>query len=100
MLAAHVFHLQGASPPTLTDQNGVSHALRVGRNTVGRHPEGDIVASSDFNDISRAHLILEWDGAHRVRLIDFSSRGTYVHRDALLSPSEASTVPNAEDTQI
>ena len=93
MLAAHVFRLSGDRPPVLSDQNGVSYVLKEGRNMVGRHPEGDVVADPNFNDISRAHVIIEWDGEGRLRLIDFSSRGTFVHRQALERPSDSTTLP-------
>lgn len=88
MLAAHVYRLSGAHPPTLSDQHGVTYVLKKGRNMVGRHPEGDVVVDPNFGDVSRAHVIVEWDGDERIRLIDFSSRGTYVHKDAQKRPSE------------
>lgn len=93
MLAAQVYRLSGERPPTLVDQNGVTYMLKAGRNMIGRHPEGDVVIDPNFSDVSRAHVILEWDGAGLERLIDFSSRGTYVHRDALKRPSEDPTTP-------
>ena len=93
MLAAHVYRLSGDRPPVMMDQNGVSYVMKEGRNMVGRHPEGDVVVDPNFSDVSRAHVIVEWDGSARVRLIDFSSRGTYVHRSALERPSESTTVP-------
>ena len=83
MLAAHVYRLTGDRPLILTDQNGVSYMMKPGRNMVGRHPEGEVVVDQDFTDVSRAHMIIEWDGTERVRLIDFSSRGSYVHRSAV-----------------
>jgi hypothetical protein len=95
MLASHVFALSGQRPPLLTDQNGASHALREGRNMVGRHPEGDVVVDANFTDVSRAHVIMEWDGTRRIRLIDFSSRGTFVHRSAVSRPSEDPTTPRS-----
>ena len=98
MLAAHVYRLSGDRPPVLTDQNGVAYVMKEGRNMVGRHPEGDVVVDADFSDVSRAHVIVEWDGAQRVRLIDFSSRGSYVHRRALERPSESTTVRRYNET--
>ncbi len=86
MLAAHVFRLAGTEPPALTDQHGVTYVLKEGRNLVGRHPEGDVVVDPNYTDVSRAHVIIEWCGPGLIRLIDFSSRGTYVHRDALKRP--------------
>ena len=77
-LAGHVFRLIGGRPPSLIDQNGVMYFLREGRSMVGRHPESDIVIDHDFRDVSRAHLILEWNGGPSVRLTDLSTRGTFV----------------------
>ena len=88
MLAAHVFRLVGERPPVLIDQHGVTYVLKQGRNMVGRHPEGDVVVDPNFTDVSRAHLIIEWSGNALIRIIDFSSRGTYVHRDALDRPTQ------------
>jgi hypothetical protein len=83
MLAGHAFRLTGAKPPSLIDQNGVMYFLKEGRNIVGRHPESDIVIDPDFSDVSRAHVIVEWDGVAGVALVDLSSCGTFVRADAL-----------------
>ena len=93
MLAAHVYRLSGERPPTLVDQNGVTYMLKSGRNMIGRHPDGDVVIDPNFSDVSRAHVIFEWNGDGLIRLIDFSSRGTYVHRDALQRPGDGSSAP-------
>ena len=78
LLAGHVFRLVGARPPCLLDQNGVMYFLRNGRNLAGRHPESDVAIDANFGNVSRAHLIIEWDGNVTVRLTDLSSRGTFV----------------------
>ena len=83
MLAGHAFRLNGAKPPSLIDQNGVMYFLKEGRNIIGRHPESDIVIDPDFSDVSRAHVIMEWDGVAGVALVDLSSCGTFVRADAL-----------------
>jgi hypothetical protein len=93
MLAAHVYRLSGDRPPTFVNQNGVTYMLKTGCNMVGRHPEGDVVIDLNFSDVSRSHVILEWNGDAMVRLIDCSSRGTYVDRDALQRASDEPTAP-------
>ena len=83
MLAGHLFRLIGGHPPSLIDQNGVTYFLKDGRNMVGRHPESDVPVDQNFSDVSRAHLIIEWEAQNKVTLIDLSSRGTYVRRKTL-----------------
>ncbi len=78
MFARHLYRLAGRSQPCLVDQNGVTHFLKQGRNMVGRHPESDIVIDPNFHDISRAHVVLEWDGVVSVWVTDLSTRGTYL----------------------
>lgn len=82
-LANHLFRLVGARPPCLVDQNGVMYFLRPGRNMIGRHPESDVPIDPDFGHVSRAHLIIEWDGNTTLSLIDLSSRGTFLRRKVL-----------------
>ena len=83
MLAGHLFRIIGGHPPSLIDQNGVTYFLKNGRNMVGRHPESDVPIDQDFSDISRAHLIVEWEGMDRIIVIDLSSRGCYIRRNIL-----------------
>ena len=45
---------------------------------LGRHPESDVVIDRDFNDVSRAHAILEWHEGATVSNTDLSTRGTFV----------------------
>jgi hypothetical protein len=82
-LANHLFRLLGARPPCLVDQNGVMYFLRPGRNMIGRHPESDVPIDPDFGHVSRAHLVVEWDGNSKLSLIDLSSRGTFLRRKVL-----------------
>ncbi len=82
-LANHLFRLVGARPPCLVDQNGVMYFLRPGRNMIGRHPESDVPIDANFGHVSRAHLIIEWDGNTTLSLIDLSSRGTFLRRKVL-----------------
>jgi hypothetical protein len=83
MLAAHLFRVVGGKPPSFIDQNGVTYFLQPGRNMVGRHPESDVVADQNFNDVSRAHLVIDWDPEGWVRITDLSTRGTSVRRRVL-----------------
>ncbi len=77
-LAGRRFRLSGGRHPCFVAENGVTHFLTRGRNIVGRHPESDIVIDSDFFDVSRTHLLIEWDGSKFANLTDLSSRGTYL----------------------
>ena len=78
LLGRHRFELIGGSRPYVLDANGVTCFVRSGRNMVGRHPESDVTVDANFSDVSRAHLVLEWDGAERFRVMDLSSRGTWL----------------------
>lgn len=77
------FRLMGARPPCLVDENGVMYFLRPGRNMIGRHPESDVPIDPNFGHVSRAHLIIEWESETTLRLIDLSSRGTFLRREIL-----------------
>lgn len=83
MMAGHRFRLLGEEPPCLIDQNGVVYFLKPGRNMVGRHPESDAVVDPNFSDISRAHMIIDWRHGSTLSIIDFSSRGTWLHPSVL-----------------
>jgi len=83
MMAGHMFRLLGEDPPCLIDQNGVMYFLKPGRNMLGRHPESDVVIDPNFSDISRAHLIIDWRRGATMSIMDFSSRGTYLHASSL-----------------
>ena len=78
LLGRHRFELVGGARPYVIDTNGVTCFVRPGRNMMGRHPESDLAVDANFGDVSRAHLVLEWDGAERFRLMDLSSRGTWL----------------------
>ena len=78
LLAGHLFKLVGGQPPVVIDQNGVTCFLRPGRNMIGRHPEADVRIDQNYNDVSRAHCILEWRNGDLMMLTDLSSRGTFV----------------------
>lgn len=94
MLARHRFELVGGVHPYVVDRNGVTCFVKPGRNMMGRHPESDLTVDANFGDVSRAHLVLEWDGATCFRLMDLSSRGTWLRREVL---GEASAVSRPEE---
>lgn len=50
---------------------------------VGRHPESDVPIDQNFSDVSRAHLVVEWEGSERITVIDLSSRGSFIRRKIL-----------------
>ena len=83
LLARHRFELVGGTHPYVVDRNGVTCFVKPGRNMVGRHPESDLNVDANFADVSRAHMVLEWDGEQQFRLMDLSSRGTWLRRDVL-----------------
>jgi hypothetical protein len=82
-LGNHPFRLVHARPPCLMDQNGLMYFLRPGRNMIGRHPDSDVALDPDFGNVSRAHLIIERESDAILRLMDLSSRGTFLRRETL-----------------
>ena len=83
VLGRNMFELVGGPHPYLVDENGVTCFVKHGRNVVGRHPESDLAVDANFSHVSRAHLVLEWDGAHGFSLMDLSSRGTWLRDEVL-----------------
>jgi hypothetical protein len=94
LLARHRFELVGGNHPYVVDRNGVTCFVKPGRNMVGRHPESDLTVDANFGDVSRAHMVLEWDGGVSFRLMDLSSRGTWLPEDTL---RDASVVDGPDD---
>jgi hypothetical protein len=94
LLARHRFELVGGDHPYVVDENGVTCFVKPGRNMVGRHPESDLTVDANFGDVSRAHMVLEWDGRACFRFMDLSSRGTSLRENVLRAASE---VDRAED---
>ena len=82
-LARHPFELIAAHEPYLMDSNGVTYFIRKGRNVVGRHPESDVKIDANFSTVSRAHMVLEWDGLRRFQIMDLSTRGTLLPESVL-----------------
>ncbi len=67
----------------LTDDNGKTHLLYDGTSTIGRNTNNDIITDRNFTEISRYHLIFDWDGGDKVRLTDMSTLGTFVPPECL-----------------
>ena len=97
MLAGHLFRIIGGHPPSLIDQNGVTYFLKDGRNMVGRHPESDVPIDQNFSDVSRAHIIVEWEGQDHITVIDLSSRGSFIRRGILETALTLDTQDHAFD---
>ncbi len=62
----------------MTDVNRKTHILYQGTSTIGRNTNNDIVTDRNLTEISRYHLIIDWNGVDGIRLTDISSLGTYV----------------------
>ncbi|MCP5155365.1 MAG: FHA domain-containing protein [Ectothiorhodospiraceae bacterium] len=84
-LGGHRFVLRAAARSVLEDPGGRAHALREGRNLIGRARYNDVVVDADWISVSRRHLILDLAGGRPVAVTDLSSRGTFVAREALSS---------------
>ncbi len=94
LLACHRFELVGGKHPYVVDENGVTCFVKPGRNMVGRHPESDLTVDANFGDVSRAHMVLDWDGRACFRFMDLATRGTSLRENVLRAASE---VDRAED---
>ncbi|MFT5449712.1 MAG: hypothetical protein ACI9DC_004909 [Gammaproteobacteria bacterium] len=82
-LGPHRFELVGGVHPYVVDANGVTCFVRPGRNIMGRHPESDLTVDANFSTVSRTHLVMEWDRGNVFRLMDLSSRGTFLRKGVL-----------------
>jgi hypothetical protein len=83
VLGRNVFELVGGESPYLVDENRVTCFLRPGQNVIGRHSECDLPVDGNFKNVSRAHLVLDWDGGEGFCLVDLSTRGTWMREDLL-----------------
>ncbi|MBT6274086.1 MAG: FHA domain-containing protein [Chromatiales bacterium] len=59
------------------DEAGRVVAFKAGRNVLGRDLSSDVMIDSEYRDVSRRHLIVEFDGEW-LQLTDLSSHGTKV----------------------
>ena len=84
VLGSNRFHLERRGGDYALDEGEAgSHALRAGRNTVGRSSQCDVCLDKSHMDVSRQHLIIEIIDAGHISLMDVSSRGTYVRPDSI-----------------
>lgn len=78
-LAAHRFTLSIVGGDLqLVDEQGVTYFLPQGQRTLGRHARNDIIVDTDYREISRFHLVIEWQGGNTVQLTDISTLGTFL----------------------
>lgn len=83
MLAKHVYRLSASGGLKLISPDGNEQPLKEGRTMIGRHPECDVVTDRNFRDVSRVHVIVEWNQEPRVRVTDLSTLGTFIPTDAI-----------------
>ena len=76
LLAKHPCSIVLRDELLFIDEKGNGSSLHAGRNIIGRDADSDVVINAGLRDVSRKHLIIESDGASRVRLTDISSHGT------------------------
>lgn len=83
-LASHRFLLR-VTPNhiQLEDESGRVHLLYEGTSSVGRHTENDLVVDRGYTEVSRFHVLIDWDGGSRVSLTDTSTLGTFIESRAL-----------------
>ena len=79
-LSKHAFHIIQDDNLRLVDDHDQAHALKRGKNVVGRDNICNIVLDSAYRDVSRVHLMIEVSSEDTVRITDLSSHGTYVPR--------------------
>lgn len=65
------------------DEDGVRMPLKAGRNAVGRSSQCDIALTGAPMDVSRQHLVIDWQGDGQFILRDESSKGTWIPREYL-----------------
>jgi hypothetical protein len=83
-LASHRFLLRVTrNHIQLEDDSGRVHLLYEGTSSVGRHTENDLVVDPGYTEVSRFHLLIDWDGGDVVSLTDTSTLGTFVEPRAL-----------------
>lgn len=88
MLGSNRFHLAKHGDDVVlrgSDEADGAHALKLGRNTIGRSAQCDVHLDDQNSDVSRQHLIVEINAGRRISLMDVSSRGTYVRPEFLNS---------------
>jgi len=76
LLAKHQCRILLRDRLLFIDQQGHDSTLRPGRSVVGRDAASDVIMDADLRDVSRKHLIVEYDGVGQIKLTDISSHGT------------------------
>lgn len=82
------------------EENGNSHALPMGTNTIGRASSCNIALPNAPLDVSRKHLSIERLPGAQLVLRDLSSKGTWIPARYLKKPvseADATTAPSDED---
>lgn len=79
VLAGHPFRMsRGPEVLTLTDENGVAYQIPPGSHSLGRSRDCDVVLDPHLREVSRKHLVIEWDGESGLTLMDVSHLGSFV----------------------
>lgn len=79
VLAGHPFRIsRSAEVLTLKDENAAVYQIPPGSHTLGRSRDCDVVLDANLREISRKHLVMEWDGESRLTLMDVSHLGSFV----------------------
>lgn len=79
VLAGHPFRMsRGAEVLTLQDENGIAYQIPPGSHSVGRSRDCDVVLDPNLREVSRKHLVIEWDGESGLTLMDVSHLGSFV----------------------
>ncbi len=68
------------------DSAGKKHALKKGRNVIGRDAISTIMIDPELRDVSRIHIVIEtFDNSQAFQITDLSSHGTYIQQRYLES---------------
>lgn len=65
------------------EEDGSRAPFSHGRNTIGRSSTNTIALTGSPLDVSREHLIVDWNGDNKVTLEDVSSKGTWLPQSLL-----------------
>ncbi len=83
-IASREFVIDSSGPePFLISQNGSQYILKPRENLIGRSTKCSIVLDSEFEDISRQHLIIECYPDKTLHFTDLSSSGTQLPEEYL-----------------
>lgn len=78
LLASRPFRLIATQPGRLIDEDGQHYPFKQGKNIIGRHVSADIRLPDRYEDISRAHLLVQLVRGTRLSLTDLSTGGTFI----------------------